>query len=138
MPQLPSGRHVAIHAGPFEHLMQKVSEFALMREIVQMETISDVLGFIEVIFLVKSAIASNNTSEYSLADDSFTPPPGFIALNSGFKLSDWEEMAKDWSYEDQTAMRKFLESEDVRFIFSITWISQNLKKLILKINVNKI
>ena len=117
MPQLPSGRHVAIHAGPFEHLMQKVSEFALMREIVQMETISDVLAFVDVIFLVKSAIESNDSSEYSLADDSFTPPPGFIALNSGFKLSDWEEMAKNWSDEDRTAMRDFLESDRCKSYF---------------------
>ena len=107
MPQLPSGRHIAIHAGPFEHFMQKVSEFALMREIVQMETISDVLDFVDVIFLVKSDLESNHSSEYSLADESFTPPPGFIALNSGFKLPDWEGMAKDWSAEDRAAMQDF-------------------------------
>ena len=82
-----------------------------MREIVQMETISDVLDFIDVIFLVKSDLERNHSSEYSLADESFTPPPGFTALSSGFKLSDWEEMAKDWSDEDRTAMQDFLESD---------------------------
>ena len=117
MPQLPSGRHIAIHAGPFEHFMQKVSEFALMREIVQMETISDVLDFVDVIFLVKSDLESNHSSEYSLADESFTPPPGFIALNSGFKLPDWEGMAKDWSAEDRAAMQEFLESDRCKSYF---------------------
>ncbi len=118
MPQLPSGRHVAIHAGPFENFMQKVSDFALMREIVQMETISDVMEFVEVIFLVvKADIESNNSPEYSLADESFIPPPGFIALNSGFKLSDWEEMAKDWSDEDRAAMQEFLESDRCKSYF---------------------
>ena len=111
MPQLPSGRHIAIHAGPFEHLMQKVSEFALIREIVQMETISDVLEFVDIIFLVRSASEINDPHEYSLADKSFIPPPGFIAFNSGFKLSDWREMASAWSGEDRNAMQDFLESD---------------------------
>lgn len=111
MPQLPSGRHIALHAGPFEHLMQKISEFALMREIVQMETIADVLEFVEIIFLVRSESEIIDPNEYSLADKSFTPPPGFIALNSGIKLSDWMKMAISWSGEDRNAMQEFLQSD---------------------------
>ena len=111
MPQLPSGRHVAIHAGPFERTMQKASEYALMREIVKMETIADVLDFVDVIFLEKADAELSDSEEYSVANGSFIPPPGFIALNTGVTLSNWMELAKDWSDEDRAAMLAFLGSD---------------------------
>ena len=111
MPQLPSGRHVAIHAGPFERTMQKVSEYALMREVVKMETIADVLNFVDVIFLEKADTEIIDSEKYSIADGSFIPPPGFIALNTGFTLSNWKELANDWSDEDRAAMLAFLKSD---------------------------
>jgi hypothetical protein len=76
-----------------------------------------VLDFVDIIFLVNAGTEFNDSTEYSLADQSFTPPPGFIALNSGSKLSDWEEMAKDWSDEDRAALQEFLESDRCKSYF---------------------
>lgn len=111
MPQLPSGRHVAIDPTRFAELIKNAAHFGNVHKVMAIDSIPALLPWLDVMYLVEPGSENPDLTNYELADSSFTPPSGFLALNTNCQLSQWEALAKDWSPEDQGAMQSFLSSE---------------------------
>jgi hypothetical protein len=111
MPQLPSGRHVAIDPKRFSELIKNAAHFGNVHKVMAIDSIPTLLPWLDVMYLVEPGTENQDLKKYELADNSFTPPPGFLALNTNCKLSQWGLLAEEWSTEDRAAMQAFLDSE---------------------------
>ena len=108
MPQLPSGRHVAIHAKPLADLLGDANNPTNVHKIMAITSRDDVEAYLEVLFLVPEAEADSRVYAAAFFDFSLPRPPGLISLPSGYRLSDWPVLTKDWSDPDKLAFREFL------------------------------
>jgi hypothetical protein len=111
LPQLPSGRHVALDPKRFADLMSNANHFGNVHKVMAIDSIATLMPWLDVMYLVEPGTGIQNLEKYELADSSFTPPMGFLAFKTNCKLSRWETLAKDWSLDDRVAMRVFLSSE---------------------------
>lgn len=108
MPQLPSGRHVAIDPYRLAALLDDASNPANIHKILAIDSLSKMMNWFEVVYFVTPEEANGDGVETELGAGSLTPPPGLVALRTGCPLSRWEALAVDWSEEDRAAMRSFL------------------------------
>lgn len=108
MPQLPSGRHVAIDPYPLAALLDDADNPANIHKILAIDSISLLKSWFEVAFFVTPEEANGAGIDTKLGKGSLTPPPGLVTLRTGCPLSRWEALAADWSEEDQAAMKSFL------------------------------
>lgn len=110
MPQLPSGRHVALTAAPFIQRLQVGDAFEIYAVIVayrlEVRCPTDLLNFLAVVYFVDGGV-----------------PPDAPAFASGFTVgmvlrgeSDWAsddvESFERWLVEDDGQLNEFLISQD--------------------------
>lgn len=114
MPQLPSGRHVAIDPYPLVELLDDASNPANVHKILAIDSLSKMMSWLEVDYFVTPEEANGDAIETKLGVGSLTPPPGLVALRTGCPLSRWEALAADWSEEDRAAMRSFLSESRIK------------------------
>lgn len=132
MPQLPSGRHIAIDPSPFLELMKSASHFSNIHKVMAIASVPNLLPWLDLMYLVEPGTANMNLQKYELTDSSFTPPPGLLALNANCRLSRWEALAKDWPPEDCAAMKSFLASERCnQYLTKLVYIAQLQQELFL-------
>ena len=113
MPQLPGGRHVAIHAKPLADLLGDANNPANVHKIMAIASHHDLEAYIEVIFLVPEAEAGDQVHASKFFDNSLPRPPGLVSFRSGYCISDWPVLTKDWSDPDKLAFREFLNVRGV-------------------------
>lgn len=108
MPQLPSGRHVALMPTPLDKLLKEGRHFGNIHKVLAIKTEADVARFVDVLYLVPESEAGSQEGVLGLHDASLQVPPGMAFVPAGFRLSDWEKRAAGWSKEDRAAFREFL------------------------------
>jgi hypothetical protein len=101
MPQLPSGRQVALMPTPLNELLREGRQPGNIHKVLAIRTEADLWPYIDVLNLVPESEAVSRADETSLHAFSLPKP-------AGYRLSDWERQAADWSGEDRTAFREFL------------------------------
>ncbi|MHB0986880.1 MAG: hypothetical protein ACYC05_14990 [Sulfuricella sp.] len=108
MPQLPSGRHVAIDPYPLATLLDAASNPANIHKIMGIDSIPKITNWFEVVYFVTPEEVHGKGIAAEFGEGSLTPPPGLVSLRTGCPLSQWETLAADWSDEDRSAMKTFL------------------------------
>jgi hypothetical protein len=129
MPQLPSGRHVAITLNPLAALLDEADNLGNVHKIMAIKTLADLDPYIEVVFLLpEEEVVGSSESEF--LSDSLPRPPGFVSVDSGFHVSEWDKMTVDWSEADKTSFRKFLEGRAAPLLQQGLDAARNAQKLL--------
>lgn len=107
MPQLPSGRHLAIGPGPLKSRLQDLS--AAGASDAWPTGIDDILPDIEFLWLEPT-----DGQSVTLVPGSNRPPGAMSAVPSGHRLSDLERFAGSLSPADAAALRDYLATDIVQ------------------------
>ena len=126
MPQLPSGRHIAIHAPSAEQIAQSImarlpesEQNNFLESMHKIRTAEDVAPYMEVLFFRE--VADISTQSPDLYDPKFDQPQVSIEpYRSGFTLADQEKFTADWSPVDKAAFQTFLAEERMQSYFKKT------------------
>ena len=129
MPQLPSGRHVAININPLVALLREAENIGNVHKIMAIKTLADLDPYIEVIYLVPGA-DSEGSSDRDFRSDSLPVPPGLVQADSGYRVSDWDQLTADWSEADKTSFRQFLEGRGALLLQKGLDVALDVKKLL--------
>jgi hypothetical protein len=108
MPMLPSGRHVAILFQPLFDLLHDAINVVKVHKVLAIQHKKDVCPFVDVLWLVPEGEATEKQVENAFLDGSLPRPPGLIAVRSGFRLSQFDEYAANWSVEDRKEFWEFI------------------------------
>jgi len=108
MPQLPSGRQVALMPTPLDHLLKEGRHFGNIHKVLAIKTEDDLARYVDVHYLVPESQVGSQEGVRGLHAASLPVPPGMACVPAGYSLSDWEEHAVGWSKEDRAAFRDFL------------------------------
>ena len=109
MPQLPSGRHIAIHLSLLDDLLKAADEPCNVHRIMVLTTIEDLAPYVSICYLEPKSSAINQSSEQEFQNDALPRPPEMVVVESGFSLAQFDELSVDWSHEDIAAFQEFLE-----------------------------
>lgn len=107
MPQLPSGRLVAIMPTPLDKLLKEGRHFGNVHKVLAIQAEPDLYRFVDVLYLVPESEAGSQEGVLGLNAHSLPVPPGMAFVPAGFTLSEWEERSS-WSEADRAAFRDFL------------------------------
>ena len=108
MPQLPSGRQVALMPKPLDDLLKEGRQPGNIHKVMAIRTEADVHRYIDVHYLVPESEANGQEGALPLHTASLQKPPGMAFVSAGYRLAEWEQRAADWSEEDRAAFRDFL------------------------------
>lgn len=108
MPKLPSGRHVAIIRDSLNELLDGAENAANVHKVLAIHEKTDLYPFIEVIWLLPQAQASQKQIDAAFLDGSLPRPAGLVPVKSGYRLSQSAEFTADWSDEDKAAFWEFI------------------------------
>lgn len=108
MPQLPSGRHVALMPKPLDDLLKEGRQPGNIHKVMAIQTEADLHRYIDVHYVVPESEAGSQKGALTLHTASLPMPPGMACVPAGYRLSEWEQCAADWSEEDREAFRAFL------------------------------
>lgn len=109
MPQLPSGRHVAIHLNQLDVLLKSAIHPSNVHQIMEITTIERLAPYTAICFLVPEDEAGVLSPKQEFRKDAQSRPPGLKVVESGFTLAQFDEVSLDWSAEDKTAFQGFLD-----------------------------
>jgi hypothetical protein len=108
MPQLPSGRHVALMPKPLDDLLKEGRLPGNIHKVLAIQTEADVFRYVDVLYLVPESEAGSQEGVLGLHAGSLPVPPGMAFIPAGFRLAEWEKHAAGWNAEDRAAFREFL------------------------------
>ncbi len=108
MPMLPSGRHVAITRNPLQTLLYDAASVVNVHKVLAICQKSDLYPLTEVLWLIPEDQATEEQVRESFLDGSLPRPPGFVAVQSGYRLSQSDKFAVGWSDEDLQAFWAFI------------------------------
>ena len=107
MPQLPSGRHVAVSGRQF------VADGGTWDDLDHVHTLEDLAPYIG-IELFREATPFDKTRRSTRPKpvvQSHGLPDDLIPYDSGYTLADFDELLAEWSDDDATALREFIDSD---------------------------
>lgn len=108
MPQLPSGRHVAIQATPlFDLIDAACTPDAVITRLLQIEQRADLSPYIDVMFFREIADAP----VLAIAPGGESVPSGIVPFASGYTLATIHQAIRDWPPEDRRGFAEYLGSE---------------------------
>ncbi|MBV6475202.1 MAG: hypothetical protein MOGDAGHF_00719 [Rhodocyclaceae bacterium] len=107
MPELPSGRHVALMPTPLDNLLKEGRHFGNIHKVLAIKSEADLARYVDVLYLVPASEAGSQEGVLGLNAHSLPLPPGMGFVPAGFKLSEWEENS-GWSEADRAAFSDFL------------------------------
>ena len=110
MPQLPSGRHIAVHLAPLDDLLKSADKPCNVHRVMELTTIDGLAPYVSICYLEPKSSAINQSSEQEFQNDALPRPPEMVVVESGFSLAQFDELSVDWSKEDVTAFRDFLDT----------------------------
>ena len=108
MPMLPGGRHVAILFEPLWLLLEEAVNILHVHKVLGIQHRKDLHQFIEVLWLVPELEATQEQLSNAFLDQSLPRPPGLVTVRSGYRLSQFEEYAAQWSTDDRKAFWEFI------------------------------
>lgn len=107
MPQLPSGRIVAIDPDPLITLIDERSPFTA-HKLMDIKTVEDLFYYVELVYIVPASEAPIGSIPPKLHANALPCPPGHAVIASGKRLSELPEVAMQWSAADREAMDEFV------------------------------
>lgn len=110
MPQLPSGRQVAINPTDLEILVENADNPANVHRLMAIQSETDLYPYVNVLYLLPEAEALGRAMNLEFRNDALPRPPGLALVASGFTLSDWDALTAEWTDDDRVAFRQFLET----------------------------
>ena len=110
MPQLPSGRHIAIHLAPLDDLLKSADEPRNVHRVMELTTIEHLAPYTSVCYLEPKDKGLISSSEQEFQKDALPRPPEMVVVESGFSLAQFDELSTGWSKEDVAAFHDFLET----------------------------
>lgn len=129
MPQLPSGRHIALDATPLEAIVDRAYEGLAAHELMALVTVEQLFSHVNVLYFR----TSEGGPTRALAAQSAALPEGLEPYPSGFSLSSMQPEVERWSPEDQVALKQFLNSERTHdFLAGLLEVVRNLQKELLQ------
>ena len=108
MPMLPSGRHVAINRTPLLKLIDDATSVVNVHKVLPIRQKSDIYPYTEILWLIPEDQATAEQVKESFLDGSLPRPPGLVAVQSGYRLSQSAAFSADWSAEDRQAFWDFI------------------------------
>ncbi len=108
MPQLPSGRHVAIVATPLNKLYLEIFSCYSVHKFMAVETVEDIKQFIEIIELIPVNAGDGDDIEHS--DDSLPLPENLTQFHTNIMLANAQALIGAWTEEDQHAFWEYTKS----------------------------
>ncbi len=110
MPQLPSGRHIALDPSPIQEIITKAFDSGFgVHGLMAIETIEHLYSHIDILFFRPRA--DNNDASVSLANFSLVTPDELEPYRSGYNLISIQDEFNQWSYADQKAFLNFLNEK---------------------------
>jgi hypothetical protein len=101
--------------------MEDPEHYGNIHKIMAIDSVATLLDWCDLLYLVSERNMDQRQRDVEFAESALTPPPGLVAVRSGYQVGRWEEVAKDWSIEDRSAMHAFLTSERLA-----NYLQQNL------------
>ena len=109
MPQLPSGRHIAIGLDPLNRLIDGIKDNPYVTDLLAIETREHLYRYVELLYLAEDPTAA--TPDY--AQRSVPVSADLKPSPSGYTLADLGNEVESWSTADQHALADFLQSDRV-------------------------
>jgi hypothetical protein len=106
MPQLPSGRHVAIDVKPMDDLLDNWHEEACRLELIGIQRVEDMFPYVRILELVPGDPSSQ---ENGSPQQPSPLPPGLNPRDTGRRLNGWPSQFDDWSAQDRSAFQVFVD-----------------------------
>lgn len=107
MPQLPSGRHVAVDPEPLTTLTRGVASPYNAHHLMAIEELGDLFRWLDILVLAPTKTWKPAERERARAVPG--APAGFVGVPTSFRLADWRSCAGGWSEEDRAAMLAFID-----------------------------
>lgn len=109
MPQLPSGRKIAIDATRLSKMAELNAQTVQRYSIHRVKTITDLYPFIDVIFFKDTPEGTPSTVGYAPGAQNLEEIAQLYPYRSGFTLATLDEEAHTWPPEDRQAWTDFLQ-----------------------------
>lgn len=109
MPQLPSGRQIALSPKPLDELFRESRRPDNVHKLLGIRTERDLWRFVDILRLVPDS--GGVPMEITLRGDSNPIPQGRELEPAGYRLSEWEAEASGWTEEDRGAFREWLAGQ---------------------------
>lgn len=110
MPQLPSGRQVAISPAPLVALLDAANQPGNIHKILAIQSAQDLEQYIDVLFFIAEDETCEPVMQVAYRDEALPRPPGMVPVSSGHTLAAWGALTANWSDEDKVAMHDFLDT----------------------------
>jgi len=110
MPQLPSGRHVAISAAPLNTLQHDAWQGHRVHEFMSIESVDDLYPYLEVMYFRPKD--GKEIEQYEFGAHSNLPPEDLEPYPSGYTIATLEDEFKQWDKEDQVAFEQYLFTDE--------------------------
>lgn len=108
MPMLPSGRQVAIRINLMQDLLNDATNILKVHKVLAIRDKPDIYPFTDVIWLKPQEHIATVSTESAFLENSLLRPPDLVPVSSGYRLSQHEQFAADWSDEDKNAFWEFI------------------------------
>lgn len=108
MPMLPSGRQVAIQINIRRDLLDDADNGMKVHKVLAIREQADIYPYTDVLWLMPKEQLAPEQNEGDFLQNSLPRPPGLEAVLSGYRLSQHEKFAADWSEEDKEAFWEFI------------------------------
>jgi hypothetical protein len=127
MPQLPSGRHVALSLAPLEAMAQRALATSFVTELLQIEQREQLFPYVELIYLVPG-----DGAPVELAPGSRPMPAELQEVPSGLTLATLQAGIATWSVADRNALYAFIASErNTAFLErALEWVQARKRELL--------
>lgn len=109
MPQLPSGRKIAIDATRLNEMAELNAQTVQRYPIHRVKTLTDLYPFIDVIFFKETPEDTPATVGYAPGAQNLEEIAPLYPYRSGFTLATLQDELPNWSAEDQQAFADFLQ-----------------------------
>jgi len=105
MPQLPSGRHIAIGTDSLSGLLETVAAGFRVHELMSIKEPEHLSPYLD-IYYFRPATPDDPAIEYT--DAALTPPDGFTPCRTGHTLATLHQAWEQWPADDRQAFVDFL------------------------------
>lgn len=109
MPQLPSGRHIAIQLNPLDDLLRNAGSPDSVHRIMAIKDVESLADYVQIIFLVPDTSDSKGSLALKFDQKSLPCPADLVVKDSGYTLAQFSELSVGWPDEDKMAFRGFLD-----------------------------
>lgn len=118
MPQLPSGRHLAIDPAPLVQQTEDRNKPQFVHHFMAVKDVASLAHWLDLHYFMSEEEARDNVKAVDLTYGSLVAPAGLVSMGTGYWLADWRTLAVSWTDDDRAAMADWLGSDRVKEQFN--------------------